>query len=137
MVNVGVTPCHKTSDSPTVTGDGWGWFMALGLPQYVMYISDYICILSYMYIILHNIIYIYIILYVYNLICVAYVYIYMQYVAHMYQYIISGTTMYISVLLFPCCIYIYIVHVCVGLYVCLVLPVRIRTNNFALKKKTR
>lgn len=66
--------------------------------------------------------------------CSICIYIYMQYVAHMYQYIISGTTMYISVLLFPCCIYIYIVHVCVGLYVCLVLPVRIRTNNFALKK---
>ena len=30
---------------------------------------------------------------------------------------------------------VYIVHVCVGLYVCLVLPVRIRTNNFAFKKK--
>ena len=67
MVNVGLTPCHKT-----VTGGqnkhhpiakGWEWFMALGLPQYVMYISDYICILSYMYIILHNI-------YIYHFICV-------------------------------------------------------------------
>ena len=49
--------------------------------------------------------------------------------------ILSVVPQCISACFFFHAVYIYIVHVCVGLYVCLVLPVRIRTNNFALKKK--
>ena len=72
-------------------------------------------------------------LYVYILICVAYVY--TQYVAHVSVYYQWYHNVYQCASFSILYIYIYIVHVCVGLYVCLVLPVRIRTNNFALKKQ--
>lgn len=136
MVNVGVTPCHKNIrlggriniiPFPKV-GDGlWHWGCHnMSCISVIIYVYYLICISSY-------IMYIYISSYMCIFLYVWHMYIYNMW--HMYQYIISGTTMYISVLLFPYCIYIYIVHVCVGLYVCLVLPVRIRTNNFSLKKQ--
>ena len=79
---------------------GWGWFMALGLPQYVMYISDYICISS---CIIYIYIYVCIILYVYNLICVAYVSVYYQWYHNVYQRA-SFSMLYIYIYIYRSCL---------------------------------